>query len=85
MPKVKIAAYQEAKQRIEDDNHLIALLNKNLTLMGLNKKELAAALGMPKDTMYYRFRNPGTFRRDELQRIFAVLRFSPEDKAAVRW
>lgn len=83
MPKVTIN--KKASQRASEDKILVALINKNLTILGMQKKELAVRIHMGESTLHARCRRPGTFRRSELQDIFDVLHFSEADKAQIKW
>lgn len=83
MPKVKLG--MRASRQTDDDRMLIALIDKNLKIRGMQKKELAVKTGMAESTLYSRCRKPGDFKRSELRRIFNVLGFSDEDKAAIKW
>ena len=82
MPKIKS---NKADKQAAEDRELAALIIKNLAVCGMKKAELAEAIGLAPNTLYYRLRHPGTFRRMELQKIFDLLGFSAEDKAAIKW
>ncbi len=87
MPKTKLSIRESNKtsKKASEDRMLVALIDKNLTMVGMQKKELAVLLHMGESTLHARCRNPGDFRRSELQRIFEVLHFSEEDKAQIKW
>jgi hypothetical protein len=66
------------------DVMLKALIESKAILAGIHdKKVLAAKMHMPLSTLYDRIRNPGTFRRRELQMLCKILKFTETEKASI--
>jgi hypothetical protein len=61
-----------------------ALVAKNMTLCGCkNNRELAARLHIGEKSFYLKIKDPDKFTRKELRRLFAILKFSEEEKGQV--
>lgn len=90
MPKTRLGESVKKSNNVKvskaaDDRILVALIQKNLAIVGMQKKELAVLLHMGESTLHSRCKNPEDFRRSELRTLFEVLQFSEEDKAQIKW
>lgn len=86
MPKLKMTTAQKKAEAIGlKDRTLTAILKKNMELQGMQRKDLADVIQMPRTTLDKRMREPQTIRRGELMAMFEALAVSEEDKRAVLW
>lgn len=86
MPKLKMTTAQKKAEAISlKDRTLTAILKKNMELQGMQRKDLAEVIQMPRTTLDKRMREPQTIRRGELMAMFEALAVSEEDKRAVLW
>ncbi len=59
-------------------SNILETIAASTARLHINRFELAEKCGIPNSTMAYRFKNPGTFRQDELWAIANVCNISPE-------
>lgn len=86
MPKLKMTTAQKKAEAISlKDRTLTAILKKNMELQGMQRKDLAEVIQMPRTTLDKRMREPQTIRRGELMAMFEALAVPEEDKRAVLW
>jgi len=78
MPKLK------ESEEIKRDKLFKALTAKNMTLCGYNHhKDLAPGMYMHENTLNYKLNDPDRFTRKELRRMFALLKFTDEEKGQI--
>lgn len=78
MPKLK-------KSEMDKKNEmLIMLIKKNMVVTGIDyAQDLAEIIGINRCTLSQKMKHPERFTRQELMRIFEILKFSPEEKVEV--
>lgn len=78
MPKLKDSP------EVAQDKLFKALTAKNMMLCGYNhNNELAIKMRMHEHTLNYKLKDPDKFTRKELRRLFALLKFTEEEKGAI--
>lgn len=78
MPKLKETEEQRR------DKLFKALIAKNMALCGYScNKDLAPRMYMHERTFNYKLKDPDKFTREELCRLFTLLKFTAEEKGMV--
>ncbi len=78
MPKLK-------EKEVDVKNKMFrAIVRKNLELRGMEHlSDLALKMGVSRNTIYKKVKNPSTLTLEETRFIFKELKFSEEEKQAV--
>lgn len=78
MPRLRETPEQEKNRRLQ------AYIDKNTRLLRYDyKKDVAPRIGLKPTTYREKYNNPSRFKRNELMRLFAVLKFTPEEIADI--
>ncbi len=74
MPKIYLT--EQAKH----DELLLGNIRAQQARLRLRNQDVAQKMGINRNTYGRRLKCPGTFTRDELNRLFSILRFTDEQR-----
>jgi len=77
MPKLK------ERPEVTQDKLFRGLISKYMIISGYDVQELADKLHIHRVTLHRKLKNPDSFTRGELRRLFQILKFTDEEKGLV--
>lgn len=69
---------RQVKRWSDNDTLFKATMDKQMTLFGYRKENVAAAIGMSRATFYSKYNCPNKFTLDEIRRVYSFLKIDGE-------